>query len=121
MLPERIKLSQRTTDKLRYLKSQIGVAPNILARFSIMLAIKEGGNLKNTGTLDTEGLELNKSTLFGEHASVYEALIKQYIHDNSLEIAIPQVISSLIDVGVFKLGHVRKLSDLCELNVVAQT
>ena len=64
MLPERIKLSQRTTDKLRYLKSQIGVAPNILARFSIMLAIKEGGNLKNTGTLDTEGLELNKSTLF---------------------------------------------------------
>ena len=55
MLPNRIKLSKKATDKLRYLKSKTGLTPNILSRIAIMLAIKEGGNLSNAGVGDING------------------------------------------------------------------
>ncbi len=115
MLPNRIRLSQKATDKLRYLKMKTGITPNIMARIAIMLAIKEGSNLKNAGVSDLEGQELNKSTLFGENSGVYDVMISQYIHDYKIDLAMPLAVASLVEVGVFKLGHIKNLSDLCEV------
>ena len=55
MLPNRIKLSTKSTDKFRYLKSKTGLTPNILARIAMMLALKEGSNLSNAGVADNDG------------------------------------------------------------------
>ena len=115
MLPNRVRLSTKVTNKMQYMKSQIGITPNILSRFAIMLAIKEGSNLKNSGSEDSDGQVLDKSVLFGEHAEVYDVLINQYIHDHDIELDIQNTITSLIEVGVYKMGHVKNLSDLCEL------
>jgi DNA sulfur modification protein DndE len=68
MIPNRIKLSKKATDKLRFLKTKTGLTPNILSRIAVMLAIREGGNLSNAGVGNMEGgQELNDTTLFGEH------------------------------------------------------
>lgn len=115
MLPNRVRLSAKATHKMQYMKSQTGITPNILSRFAIMLAIKEGGNLKNSGAEDTDGQVLDKSVLFGEHTDVYDVLINQYIYDHDIKLDIQSTITSLIEVGVYKMGHVKNLVDLCNL------
>lgn len=115
MLPNRVKFSKTATDKLRYMKSNTGLTPNILARMAIMLALKDDSSLRNAGVADSDGQELNKSVLFGDHAYVYEVMINQFIHDNKIDQPMQRVISSLVEVGVHKMGHVKSLSDLCKL------
>lgn len=116
MIPTRIKLSKKATDRLRYLKSQTGLTPNILSRIAIMLAIKENGDLSNAGTIDTDGgQEINDTTLFGEYIYVYDILINQYIYEKKLNMTVGETIVTLIDIGVHKMGHIKNLEHLCEL------
>jgi DNA sulfur modification protein DndE len=116
MIPSRIKLSKEATDKLRYLKTKTGLTPNILSRIAIMLTIKEGSNLSNAGVGDMSGgQELNDTTLFGEHIATYDILINQYIHDNKLSLNIGDAIVAMIEIGLHKMGHIRRLEQLCEL------
>ncbi|MCF7987307.1 MAG: DndE family protein [Methylovulum sp.] len=115
MLPNRIKLSKKATDKLRYLKGQTGLTPNILSRIAIMLAIREGSDLSNAGVSDNDGQELNDTTLFGEHIYVYDILINQYIYEKHLKLNIAETIVALIEIGVHKIGHVKSLDQLCHL------
>lgn len=116
MLPNRVKLSKNATGKLRYLKSQTGLTPNILSRIAIMLAIREGSDLSNAGIGEMDGgQELNDTTLFGEHVQIYDILINQYIHDNKIKINISEAIVALIEIGVHKMGHIKSLAQLCEL------
>lgn len=114
MLPNRVRLSQKATDKLRNLKGTTGLTPNILARIAIMLAIKDGTGLGNVGVSDHEGQELSQSVLFGEHAIVYDVMINQYIHDHQLDMPVAQVIAVMVEDGLHKMGHVKKVEDVCQ-------
>ena len=92
------------------------IAPNILSRIAIMLAIKEGGNLSNAGVGDMEGgQELNDTTLFGEHIYLYDILINQYIEDKQLKLSVAETIVAMVEVGIFKMGHIKQLEQLCDL------
>jgi len=116
MIPNRIKLSKKATDKLRYLKTKTGLTPNILSRIAIMLAIKEGSNLSNAGVSSMDGgQELNDTTLFGEHIAVYDVLINQYIHDNNLSLSVGEAIVSMVEIGIHKMGHIRNIEHLYAL------
>jgi len=116
MIPNRIKLSKKATDKLRFLKTKTGLTPNILSRIAIMLAIKEGSNLSNAGVGNMDGgQELNDTTLFGEHIAIYDVLINQYIYDKQLTLTITETIVAMIEIGVHKMGHIRKVEELCDL------
>lgn len=115
MLPNRVRLSSKASQKLQYIKQQTGITPNILSRVAIMLAIKEENSLKNAGVADFEGQALEKSVLFGEHTDVYDVLINQYIHDNKIDLEPQKAIASLVEIGVHKMGHIKNLSDLCAL------
>jgi len=116
MIPNRIKLSKKATDKLRFLKTKTGLTPNILSRIAIMLAIREGSNLSNAGVGDMNGgQELNDTTLFGEHLAIYDVLINQYIYDKQLTLNITETIVAMVEIGVHKMGHIRKVEELCNL------
>ncbi len=116
MLPNRIKLSKNATDKLRYLKSKTGLTPNILSRIAIMLTIREGSDLSNSGVGDMDGgQELNDTTLFGEYIYFYDVLINQYIHDKKIELSVAETIVAMVEIGVYKMGHIRQLEQLCDL------
>ncbi len=90
-----------------------GLTPNILARIAIMLALKESCDLLNAGVADTEGQELNKSVLFGEHADVYDVMIHQYLNENNISLPNQQAISALVEIGIHKMGHIKKVEDVC--------
>ena len=115
MLPNRIHLSQKATDKLRFIKSKTGLTPNILSRIAIMLAIKEDGNLSNAGVLDYNGQELNQSVLFGDHIDAYDVLINQFVYEKNIKQDLPKVIAALVEVGVFKMGHIRDISQIASV------
>jgi DNA sulfur modification protein DndE len=116
MIPNRIKLSKKATDKLRFLKTKTGLTPNILSRIAIMLAIREGGDLSNAGVGNMEGgQELNDTTLFGEHIYLYNILINQYINDKQLDLSVGETIVAMVEIGIFKMGHIRQLEQLCDL------
>lgn len=115
MLPNRISLSQKATDKLRYIKSKTGLTPNILSRIAIMLAIKEGNNLQNAGVNDYEGQILSRDVLFGDYQELYSVLINQHLADKQIEMNPSEAITALIEIGVFKMGHVKNLVDIAKL------
>ena len=83
-----------------------------------MLAAEAGDNLKIAGSSDSDGMVLNKDVLFGEYADAYEVLINQYISEIGIKLPMQQVISSLIDAGIHKMGHVRNLSDVVNLHAI---
>lgn len=112
MLPNRVALSTKVTDKLKYLKTQTGVTPNVLSRIAIGLALRDGTSLVNAGVSDHDGQVLNRDVLFGDYADVYDALLSQYIAENDIDMPISEVITALIEIGCFKMGHVKNVQDL---------
>jgi DNA sulfur modification protein DndE len=113
ILPSRIRLSVKATHRLRYMKSGTGLTPNILARFAIMKAVEDsGGSIANASVEDSEGQELSRDVLFGDYAEVYDVVIRQFIHENKIELNTAEVISALIEIGVHKMGHVKNITDL---------
>lgn len=116
MLPRSITLSKVATDKLRSMKGSTGLTPNILARIAIMLAIKDGGSLANASVGDADGQILSKDVLFGEHTDVYEVLLNQYVHDTNNDCSLAEIIPSLIEAGVHKMGHIKNINDLADLH-----
>jgi DNA sulfur modification protein DndE len=112
MLPNRVSLSTNATGKLRYMKQNTGLTPNILSRIAIMKAIEAGGSLRNAGVQDSEGQVLSRDVLFGDYAEVYDVMLAQYVHENEIDIPLQDVIPALIEIGVHKMGHVKKIQDL---------
>lgn len=112
MLPNRVTLSTNATGKLRYMKQTTGLTPNILSRIAIMKAIEAGGSLRNAGVQDSEGQVLSRDVLFGDHAEVYDVILTQYMYEHKLDIPVQDVITALIEIGVHKMGHVKKVQDL---------
>ena len=115
MLPRTVTLSKVATDKLRSMKGSTGLTPNILARVAIMLAIKDENNLTNASVGDADGQVLSKDVLFGEHTEVYEVLLNQYVHDTNNDSSLTDIIPSLIEAGVHKMGHIKSINDLADL------
>ncbi len=112
MLPNRVHLSKKATEKLRFLKSKTGLTPNILSRIAMMLAIREDGDLSNAGVSDYDGQELNKSVLFGDNVDAYDVLINQFIYEKEIDMKLEKVIPALVEIGIFKMGHIRNISHI---------
>lgn len=112
ILPNRVSLSSNATSKLRNLKSRTGLTPNILSRIAIAKALESTSSLDNAGVVDTDGQVLGKDVLFGEYDLVYEVLIKQYIEENKISEPLQNVIAALIEIGVYKIGHVKNIQQI---------
>lgn len=112
MFPTRIQLSKKTWDRLQYIQTQTKLTPNVTARIAIALALRD----IRTATINTSKPDqthtINRDVLFGDHERVYEAMIRQFCHEQDVDADIQHVIRSLIDNGLHKLGHLRKFSDL---------
>ncbi|WP_339467165.1 DndE family protein [Pseudomonas capeferrum] len=117
VFPHKFKVSASSTAKLKFLKSKTGLTPNILSRFAIALALADDNGLGNASVSDLDGQEFNAPTLFGEHLDLYEALLRQFTHQSTLEWDPVRHVASLIELGLHKMGHVRSLKDVAMLIV----
>lgn len=112
MFPTRISLSKRTWDRLQYLQTKTRLTPNIIARIAIALALRDIRMVTINETKPTGTHVINRDVLFGEHERAYEAVIRQFYHEQQIDADIQDVIRSLIDNGLHKLGHLRTFYDL---------
>jgi DNA sulfur modification protein DndE len=115
VLPNRVSLSQQATGKLRYIKGQTGLSLNILSRIAIMLTINEGNKLQNAGVNDYDGQILSRDVLFGDHQDIYSILINEHMKSKEIDMNLSEAISAMIEIGVFKMGHIKNLLDLAKL------
>lgn len=115
MIPNRVRVSESATSKLRYLKSKTSLTPNILARFAFTLSVREAQLLAVSET-NQDGQEFNAPTLFGEHQRFYELLLARYINATGDSRHAGLMIANHIDVGLHKMGHIRNLLDLRSLS-----
>ncbi len=114
MIPNRVRVSQHATGRLKFLKSQTGLTPNILSRIAFMLAIRDMRKVPKLNE-DVLGQEFNAPTLFGEHQEIYDLLLTKYFHVTADKDDPNTVISNLIENGLHKMGHIRSLEDVMRL------
>ena len=112
IIPNRIRLSTPTTNKLRQIKRHTGVTPNITSRIALMLALQANEDVMQAESANPDGQELNRDILFGEHINIYDVLLKQYIYTTKPDMPVAMIITTLIDIGVHKMGHVKTIAGL---------
>ena len=112
MFPTRIQLSKKTWDKLQYLQNRTRLTPNVMARIAISLALRDTRTASINESKPEQTHVINRDVLFGEHEKAYEALIRQFCVEQNVQSDIQEVIRSLVDNGLHKLGHTKSLSDL---------
>lgn len=112
MFPARIYLSKKTWDRLQYLQTKTRLTPNVLARIAISLALRDIRTATVNEDKPEETHAINREVLFGEQEKVYEALVRQFCAEQSVQTDIQDIIRSLIDSGLHKMGHVKSLLDM---------
>ena len=107
MFPTRIQLSKKTWDRLQFLQTKTRLTPNVLARIAISLALRDTQTAVINEAKPDQVHVMNRDVLFGDHEQAFEALIRQFC-SNKQVFADPQdIIRSLIDSGLHKMGHVK--------------
>src|SRR5690554_3799610 len=112
MFPARIYLSKKTWDRLQYLQTKTRFTPNVLARIAISLALRDIRTASINENKPEETHVINRDVLFGDQIKAYEALIRQFRSEQAIEADIQDIVRSLIDNGLHKIGHVKATVDL---------
>lgn len=71
----KLRTSKETMKIFESIGASEGLQPFILSKIAIALSIHAGELKENELKTDTEGLELNRQTIFGEHEIMFKALI----------------------------------------------
>lgn len=114
MIPHRLRVSERATGRLRYLKSRTGLTPNILSRFAFLLSARDMRPVAR-GAANLHGQEFNAPTLFGEYQELYELILVRYVETTKDNRDPSVIIANHIENGLHKMGHVRSLQDVAAL------
>lgn len=112
MFPSRIQLSKTTWDRLQYMQTKTRLTPNILARIAISLALRDIRNAEINESQPEQVHVINRDVLFGDRVAVYEALLRQFCLEQKINSDIQDVVRSLIDNGLHKMGHAKTILDL---------
>jgi DNA sulfur modification protein DndE len=113
MLPRRVKISKNATDSLKLIKGRTGLTPNIAARFALILSLENSGS-KKLQPADQVGSEFNAPTLFGDHALLFECLLRE-AHGTLDQKEAGSVIAAHIEDGVKYLRGAKSLTDFLKL------
>lgn len=111
MFPTRIHLSKKTWDRLQHLQNQTRLTPNVVARIALSLALRDIRTASVNENKPEQTHVINRDVLFGDHEKGYEALIRQFCKEQKIEVDIQDIIRSLIDNGLHKIGHIKSLAD----------
>lgn len=71
----KLRTSKETMKIFEELGTSQGLQPFTLSKIAIALSIRFGSLSDEDFSADTEGLELNRQTIFGEYESLFKALL----------------------------------------------
>jgi DNA sulfur modification protein DndE len=114
MLPNRLRISKRSTDALKMLKGRTGLTPNILCRIALALSIREKPAISEN-SIRLDGAEFSLSTMLGEHANLYECVLRE-MHGELTEAEAQKAFAAHVDIGVERLRRVKNIGDILTFN-----
>lgn len=76
MRSNKIRISEKQSNRLSHMKGQIGLTPNIVCRMGFVLSLSEP-RIPSPDEYDQDGKEFNRYTLLGE----WEPLFLSLFHD----------------------------------------
>lgn len=80
----RVRLSEKATNRLTQLKARTGLTPNIMARFALCYSLNDP-SIPNPAEYDEKGIEINRYTLTGEWDQMIVALLKERCLNDGLD------------------------------------
>lgn len=113
----RLRLSDELTYRLRNLKGRTGLTPNLLCRIGFCLSLDEA-RIPDPDRYDEDGPEFNRSTLLGEWDDLFEALLRNRLIDDGLDVDenfLPQLRAHMNRGADMACGRIKDLSDVLSL------
>lgn len=120
----KLRISTDASGKLRYLRQRMGITPNLLCRYALLMSL-EDGPIGNTPIPDDDGQEFNAYTLTGDQTQLLLATIS-YVEDpsdrkNLTEERILELLRSHIHRGVGALSvRLKSAADLFPVEDAAE-
>jgi DNA sulfur modification protein DndE len=85
MLPNKLRLDNAHTSRLRSVKARTGLTPNIVCRIGFCLSLADK-NIPDPSQYQEDGVEFNRYTLLGDQETLYVALLKQRLSKDGLDL-----------------------------------
>ena len=103
--------SSETQEIFKTVGKSINLQPYVLSKLAIALSVRKGALEKADFQTNTEGLELSRQTIFGEHEMLFRALIvnnegRAVIEDEFF----PDLVKAHLDRGAKLLENEKKYS-----------
>lgn len=114
---DRIQLGSDATHRLKMLKGRTGLTHNYTCRIGLCYSLNEP-RPPSPGEYNSEGLVINRYTLFGEHEALYLALLKERLIQESKdpEEDLYEELVAHLNRGVFRIfGNIKNVSDYYDL------
>ena len=113
----RLRLSKDVKYRLRNLKGKTGLTPNLICRIGFCLSLREP-RVPNPQEYDEDGPELNRTTLLGDWDDFYEALLRERLVRDGLDLRddfLPQLRAHMNRGAGMACDRIRDLSDVLAL------
>lgn len=110
---DRITLGTDATHRLKMLKGRTGMTHNFTCRIGLCYSLNEP-RPPSPEEYDTDGLTINRYTLFGEHEPLYLALVKERLIQEGKDPdgALYDELVAHINRGVVRLsGNIKDIDD----------
>ena len=113
----RLRLSDEFTNRLRNLKGRSSLTPNLICRIGFCLSLEEP-RIPDPARYDENGQEFNRSTLLGDWDDLYEALLRERLAADRLDLEVdflPQLRAHMNRGAGMACDRIRDLSHVLAL------
>ena len=113
----RLRLSDEFTYRLRSVKGRSGLTPNLVCRIGFCLSLAEP-RIPDPTRYDESGQEFNRSTLLGNWDDFYEALLRERLAADGLDVEkdyLPQLRAHMNRGAGMACDRIRDLSAVLAL------
>ena len=102
----KLRTSKETMDTFMSIGVSQGLQPFVLSKIAIALSIRKGGIEAKDFKSNSDGLELNRQTIFGEYEILFKALITMATGDElSDKDFFPRITKAHLDRGAGLLAN----------------
>ena len=117
---ESLRLGSRAKNQLVTLKRKTGIQNwNVLCRWAFVMSLREPSRPRQVNEGLEGGVEMTWRTFGGDHADIYEGLLKSRLQIDGIEVSSGELTQQLrrhIYRGIGYLAATNKVADIAELS-----
>ncbi len=119
MILDTVRISKKGKEQLIKLKRVTGIAHwNVLCRWAFCVSLAEATSPPHFAAKEMSNIEMSWKTFGGEHAEVYEALLKQRCRADSTDMgqqSLARAFRNHLHRGIAHLASGKRISNMADL------